>query len=248
MHHHEEGARRPVVADVVGTETLLDVGRPLGSDNTTAIPAPPLLVVVLLGGKKGLAFDPDDGLVAVVGHVALLARVARRTDHARRQRVVEVLRRPIRARPVSAVSLATVRAARGRISRFGLTGARRARVGRRRAVRRSIARRVGVGYWLLRVLLRGGGRRCDLGRHALLPVLGAPDLLGHQGADDGPVAGLELFLVNPMTQVAQPVEGDLDPLRLGPTLRRRHAVSRRSRVAWRRSGYVKSAFLVPPYK
>ena len=33
VHHHEEGARRPVVADVVGTETLLDVGRPLGADH-----------------------------------------------------------------------------------------------------------------------------------------------------------------------------------------------------------------------
>lgn len=226
VHDHEHRACRPVIPDVVAAETVVDEGRPLRSDDVPASPAPPLFVMVLLSAEQRLADDADDDLLPVSAHLGESAHRAHRTDHADLQRMEDLLRCPIGARTVAAVTLGTGRVAAGLLAvvapcalgaRLGLTAARRVRIGRRCAgvVHDSgFARRAGLATGLLRFGRRGEGRSGrDLVDHAVLPLLGPYDLLGHKGAEQGPVGGLELLAVHPVTQLSEPAERDLEPSR-----------------------------------
>ena len=221
VHDHEHRARRPVIPDVVGAEALVDVGRTLSSDDAAATPAPRLFVVVHLGAEQGLANDVDDDLLPVAVHLGEPARLAQRADHAERQHVEEVLRLAIGAGAISAVPLGVLGLLRVALvdiaiapdGGLGLVAACRVRAGRRRAPRRLAGRARCVVEARPRRVLRRGGGCCDLGDHALVPLLGACDLLPDQGVDEGPVVELELSLADPVAELTEFVQRELEPLR-----------------------------------
>ena len=194
-----------------------------GANDVTATPAPPLLMVVHLRVKQRLTDDAEDNLLPVARHLGALALLTQRTDHPGRERMVAALRLAIGTGAVSAMPLGLPRVARVRLpiaagARHGLVAAFRRRVGagrrraprrvgagRRRARRRLGARTrfAGIAARLTRVLRCGS--RGDLADHAFLPSLGAYNLVPDQGADEGPVAGLRLSLLEPAVELTESV-------------------------------------------
>src|SRR5690606_14751234 len=109
--------------DVVGAQSLADVGWALGANDVATSPAPRLLVVVHLRAKQGLADDAQDDLLPVAGHLGVLALLAELADHPGRKPMVAVLRLAIRTGAVAAVPLGRLGRGLLRIARGALLGA-----------------------------------------------------------------------------------------------------------------------------
>jgi hypothetical protein len=108
VHDHEHRARRPVIPDVVGTESFTDLSRALGANAVAASPAAALFVVVHLSAEHRTTDDADDNLLPVTVQLAVTALLAPRADLTGRQGVRDVLRLPIGAGAVAPMPLGLV--------------------------------------------------------------------------------------------------------------------------------------------